>query len=75
MDCATLSDLRLNENSHQFMLRWGLAREISGFRDMVERILRVVDGTSNACDRILSCESWSLVCLGAEPNQRPAQLP
>jgi hypothetical protein len=28
----------LNGNSHQFMLRWGLAREISGFGSMVGRL-------------------------------------
>jgi len=28
----------LNENSHQFMLRWGIAREIAGFGDMVKRV-------------------------------------
>ena len=28
----------LNSNSHQFMLRWGIAREISGFGSMVSRM-------------------------------------
>jgi hypothetical protein len=28
----------LNANSHQFMLRWGIAREITGFGSMVSRI-------------------------------------
>jgi hypothetical protein len=27
----------LNGNSHQFMIRWGIAREISGFGDMVKK--------------------------------------
>ena len=30
----------LNDNSHQFLLRWGVAREISGFGTMVGRLLR-----------------------------------
>lgn len=30
----------LNDNSHQFLLRWGITREISGFGSMVGRLLR-----------------------------------
>ena len=30
----------LNDNSHQFLLRWGLSREISGFGSMVSRLFR-----------------------------------
>jgi hypothetical protein len=30
----------LNDNSHQFLLRWGVSREISGFGTMVGRFLR-----------------------------------
>ena len=30
----------LNDNSHQFLLRWGVSREISGFGTMVGRLLR-----------------------------------
>ena len=30
----------LNENSHAFLLRWGVSREITGFGDMVRRMLR-----------------------------------
>ena len=30
----------LNDNSHQFLLRWGVSREISGFGSMVGRLLR-----------------------------------
>ena len=30
----------LNDNSHQFLLRWGVSREISGFGSMVSRLLR-----------------------------------
>ena len=30
----------LNENSHQFLLRWGLSREISGFGSMIGRLFR-----------------------------------
>jgi hypothetical protein len=29
----------LNDNSHAFLLRWGIAREFSGFGQMVERLL------------------------------------
>jgi hypothetical protein len=28
----------LNDNSHKFLLRWGISREISGFGDMVRRM-------------------------------------
>ena len=28
----------LNDNSHQFMLRWGIAHEISGFGGMVKHL-------------------------------------
>ena len=28
----------LNDNSHRFLLRWGVSREISGFGSMVSRI-------------------------------------
>jgi hypothetical protein len=28
----------LNDNSHRFLLRWGVAREISGFGSMVTRL-------------------------------------
>jgi hypothetical protein len=28
----------LNDNSHRFMLRWGIAREIPGFGDMVKKL-------------------------------------
>jgi len=28
----------LNDNSHRFMLRWGIAHEISGFGGMVKRM-------------------------------------
>lgn len=30
----------LNDNSHQFLLRWGVSREISGFGTMVGRLFR-----------------------------------
>lgn len=30
----------LNDNSHQFLLRWGVTREISGFGSMVNRLFR-----------------------------------
>ena len=30
----------LNDNSHQFLLRWGVTREISGFGSMVGRLFR-----------------------------------
>ena len=30
----------LNDNSHQFLLRWGLSREINGFTSMVGRLFR-----------------------------------
>jgi hypothetical protein len=30
----------LNDNSHQFLLRWGLSREIGGFGSMVSRLFR-----------------------------------
>jgi hypothetical protein len=30
----------LNDNSHQFLLRWGITREISGFGSVVGRLLR-----------------------------------
>lgn len=30
----------LNDNSHQFLLRWGLTREISGFGSIVNRLFR-----------------------------------
>ena len=30
----------LNDNSHQFLLRWGVSREISGFGPMVGRLFR-----------------------------------
>lgn len=30
----------LNDNSHQFLLRWGLSREITGFGSMVSRLFR-----------------------------------
>jgi hypothetical protein len=30
--------LGLNDNSHRFLLRWGVAREISGFREMVAHL-------------------------------------
>jgi hypothetical protein len=30
----------LNDNSHRFLLRWGVSREISGFGQMVSRMLR-----------------------------------
>ncbi len=30
----------LNDNSHQFLLRWGVSREISGFGSMVGRLFR-----------------------------------
>jgi hypothetical protein len=30
----------LNDNSHQFLLRWGVSREITGFGSMVGRLLR-----------------------------------
>ena len=30
----------LNDNSHQFLLRWGVSREISGFGSMVRRLFR-----------------------------------
>ena len=30
----------LNDNSHRFLLRWGLSREISGFGPMVSRLFR-----------------------------------
>lgn len=30
----------LNDSSHQFLLRWGVSREISGFGSMVGRLLR-----------------------------------
>lgn len=30
----------LNDNSHQFLLRWGVSREISGFGSMVEKLFR-----------------------------------
>jgi len=30
----------LNDNSHQFLLRWGVSREISGFGSIVSRLLR-----------------------------------
>jgi hypothetical protein len=30
----------LNDNSHQFLLRWGVSREISGFGSMVSRLFR-----------------------------------
>jgi len=30
----------LNDNSHQFLLRWGVTREISGFGSMVSRLFR-----------------------------------
>ena len=30
----------LNDNSHQFLLRWGLTREITGFGPMVSRLFR-----------------------------------
>ena len=30
----------LNDNSHQYLLRWGLSREISGFGSMVARLFR-----------------------------------
>lgn len=29
----------LNDNSHQFLMRWGLSREITGFGSMVSRLL------------------------------------
>lgn len=30
----------LNDNSHQFLLRWGVTREITGFASMVSRVFR-----------------------------------
>jgi hypothetical protein len=30
----------LNDNSHQFLLRWGVSREITGFGSMVSRLFR-----------------------------------
>lgn len=30
----------LNDNSHAFLLRWGVSREISGFRETVSRLFR-----------------------------------
>lgn len=30
----------LNDNSHRFLLRWGVSREISGFREIVSRLFR-----------------------------------
>ena len=30
----------LNDNSHQFLLRWGVSREINGFGSMVSRLFR-----------------------------------
>jgi hypothetical protein len=30
----------LNENSHRFLLRWGVSREFSGFGEMVSRLFR-----------------------------------
>lgn len=30
----------LNDNSHQFLLRWGVTREITGFGSMVSRVFR-----------------------------------
>ena len=30
----------LNDNSHQFLLRWGITREITGFGSMVSRLFR-----------------------------------
>ena len=30
----------LNDNSHQFLLRWGISREINGFGSMVSRLFR-----------------------------------
>jgi hypothetical protein len=30
----------VNDNSHRFLLRWGLSREFSGFGDLVGRLLR-----------------------------------
>lgn len=32
------SGFGLNDNSHRFLLRWGISREISGFTEMVSRI-------------------------------------
>jgi len=29
----------LNDNSHRFLLRWGVSREFSGFREMIGRLL------------------------------------
>jgi hypothetical protein len=28
----------LNDDSHRFLLRWGVSREFSGFGEMVERL-------------------------------------
>jgi hypothetical protein len=28
----------LNDDSHRFLLRWGISREFSGFGEMVERL-------------------------------------
>jgi hypothetical protein len=30
----------LNDNSHRFLLRWGVSREISGFGEMVSHLFR-----------------------------------
>ena len=34
------SSFGLNDQSHQFLLRWGLSREISGFGAMVDKLFR-----------------------------------
>jgi hypothetical protein len=34
------SGFGLNDNSHQFLLRWGVSREVSGFGSMVSRLFR-----------------------------------
>ena len=34
------SGFGLNDNSHRFLLRWGVSREITGFGEMIDRLFR-----------------------------------
>jgi len=38
VDFADFTGFGLNDNSHQFVMRWGVSREITGFGSMVSRL-------------------------------------
>jgi hypothetical protein len=40
LDVADRAHLGLTDNSHQFLLRWGVSREFSGFGSMVSGLFR-----------------------------------